>query len=133
LKKGDLAELIRENKNTKTKFTDEKILSWMIEIIYGIHYLHNLKHDCTHDYKCVHRDIKPGNIFISNSGKIKLGDFSHSRLKDMYDSSTGKFKTNVGTNKYQSPEILNDKSYTFKTDCWYDLTIFKNFDFSSLI
>ena len=51
----------------------------------------------------------------------------------MYDSSSGKFTTNVGTNKYQSPEILNDKSYTFKTDCWYDNTIFKNFNFYNLI
>ncbi len=107
-----MAKLIRENKET----SDEQVLRWITEIIYAIEHLHN-----GDEYKCAHRDIKPGNIYVSNEFIIKLGDFSHSRLKDKYDSSTGKFSTNVGTNKYQSPQIMNFEYYTYKTDCWYEI------------
>lgn len=58
-----------------------------------------------HDRGVVHRDIKPGNLMISNRGAVKIADFgialsSQDISKKL--TSTGEF---VGTPGYLSPEI----------------------------
>ena len=53
-------------------------------------------------HKIIHRDIKPGNIFISPRGSFKLGDFGIAR------DVAGKTEvTGTGTPPYMSPEIYN--------------------------
>jgi NIMA (never in mitosis gene a)-related kinase len=65
--------------------------------------------------KIIHRDIKPGNIFLDNSTRVKLGDFGLSRIlgKDSVYAYT-----HVGTPYYMSPEQLTDGKYTEKSDVW---------------
>ena len=47
-----------------------------------------------HEQKAIHRDIKAGNLLISSSGVVKIGDFGIStRLTD----SITKRKTVIGT------------------------------------
>ena len=59
-----------------------------------------LKH--VHDRKGIHKDIKPGNIFLTKGGMIKLGDFGVSGLvSDFKDEDEGI----LGTRPYMSPEI----------------------------
>lgn len=58
-----------------------------------------------HDRGVVHRDIKPGNLMISNRGMVKIADFgialsSQDISKKL--TSTGEF---VGTPGYLSPEV----------------------------
>lgn len=47
----------------------------------------------------MHRDLNPNNIFISNDGNIKIGDFGCS-TRSGNDSCR-----DVGTSHYRAPEI----------------------------
>ena len=67
----------------------------------------------------MHRDIKPGNILISNNGIIKLSDFGVSA--DLIESGilNKTRNTMVGTLDYMSDQIINPlKKYTKKADIY---------------
>ena len=51
--------------------------------------------------KILHRDLKPGNVFLDANNNVKLGDFGLSRI--MNDESIFA-TTHVGTPYYMSPE-----------------------------
>ncbi len=63
-----------------------------------------------HNNNTLHRDIKPGNLFLNKWNDIKLGDFG---LSTVIDSHHGKKNMAVGTLGYAAPEILNHKPYVF--------------------
>ena len=54
----------------------------------------------------IHRDIKPGNIYISDTGEYKLGDFGISRIQT---SLKKQCYTCIGTRGYMAPEM--DQGY----------------------
>jgi tRNA A-37 threonylcarbamoyl transferase component Bud32 len=60
-----------------------------------------------HEAGIVHRDIKPGNILISDSGSVKITDFGISRaIDDVTVTSTGEM---LGTPAYISPEVAQGR------------------------
>src|SRR5262249_54768292 len=54
-----------------------------------------------HERKIVHRDIKPGNMFVLADGSIKVVDFGIARLEKSDLTETGAI---LGTPAYMSPE-----------------------------
>lgn len=55
--------------------------------------------------KVLHRDLKPGNVFLDSAFNVKLGDFGLSRV--MGEESVFA-KTKAGTPYYMAPEVIMD-------------------------
>jgi eukaryotic-like serine/threonine-protein kinase len=56
-----------------------------------------------HGFDLVHRDVKPGNIFLTakSNGNAKLGDFGMVKIPGLEDVAPGRW---VGTPNYMAPE-----------------------------
>ena len=68
-----------------------------------------------HRNQIVHRDIKSSNIFLTSCGSIKIGDFG---IAKVLNKTLQTRNTLVGTPNYLSPEVVDNKPYTYKTDIW---------------
>lgn len=61
----------------------------------------------------IHRDIKPQNIFVSEHGDYKLGDFG---IAKTVEKTTG--GTKIGTYGYMAPEVYNNQPYGAAADIY---------------
>lgn len=67
----------------------------MYQIVLALQYLHS--------QRVIHRDLKVGNLFLSDRLEIKLGDFG---LAAIIVREGERRKTVCGTPNYIAPEIL---------------------------
>ncbi len=102
---GDLTKVINERNNKN--FSENQILDWFTQLCLSI------KH--CHDRKIIHRDLKCQNIFLTKNNTIKLGDFG---IAKVLSHTREKLQTIVGTPYYLSPEIIENRPYSFKSDIW---------------
>jgi serine/threonine-protein kinase OSR1/STK39 len=71
-----------------------------------------------HSQNKIHRDIKGGNILISNDGHVKLTDFGVSATL-LHDGGVDKMRyTFTGTPCWMAPEIFEQNGYDSKVDIW---------------
>ena len=123
---GDLLHYM----NKKDILTEDEARFYIAEIILAVESLHK--------NRCIHRDIKPDNIFIDKDGHLKIGDFGLSKLSgDISYPYTYKMKiknnennideenfkkligySNVGSLLYVAPEVIEKKGYGKEIDWW---------------
>jgi len=91
--------------------TEQQIASICLHALKGLHYMHS--------HKILHRDIKAGNILLSNSGAAKLADFG---VSTKLLNTIQKHKTVVGSPYWMSPEVIvapnGASGYDHKADIW---------------
>ncbi|KAI8617844.1 kinase-like domain-containing protein [Chytriomyces sp. MP71] len=100
----------------KKPFNEDQIGSIIYESIVGLEYLHT-------QAALIHRDIKAGNLLLTEAGELKLADFGVSaKLK----SSSGTARTFIGTPYWMAPEVIacdpeSASSHTAAYDCKADI------------
>ncbi len=62
----------------------------------------------------IHRDVKPGNIFVDSEGVFKLGDFGVARVADKTSGGYSK----QGTENYMAPEVYLARPYNANVDIY---------------
>jgi eukaryotic-like serine/threonine-protein kinase len=67
-----------------------------------------------HGLKVVHRDIKPGNLFVCESGLVKVTDFGIAKALTV--SNAARPGTVIGTPAYMAPEQWLGRPATFAID-----------------
>ena len=128
--------------------TDDEKWRLISQILEGIEYIHSNKY--------IHRDLKPGNIFLDKDNNVKIGDFGLAKNDDnknmdsnntlnffwnnindfqLMDSGGEIMTVGIGTQYYCSPEQKQSNKYDFKTDIYsLGIIIFEMFyKFNSLM
>jgi polo-like kinase 1 len=99
-----LNELLKRRK----KLTELEVQCYAVQIIKALRYLHT--------HRVIHRDLKLGNLFISEKMEIKVGDFG---LATKLEFDGERRRTVCGTPNYIAPEILEGKTgHSYEVDVW---------------
>ena len=101
---GSLLDIMRI---TNQFFNEEEIASIIKMVLKGLQFLHAQRK--------LHRDIKAGNILLTDEGIAKLGDFG---VSAQLTNSISKKISKIGTPYWMSPEVISQKSYDGKCDIW---------------
>jgi serine/threonine-protein kinase len=101
-----LREYLKEGK----KLAEEQALEVIAGVLEALEY--------SHENGIVHRDIKPGNIMITDKGEVKVMDFGIARVTDDPSATmTGTWNV-VGTAQYLSPEQATGEVADARSDIY---------------
>ncbi len=101
---------LREELQNPTGLTVERSL----EIIEGV--LEALSY--SHENGIIHRDIKPGNIMLTDAGDVKVMDFGIARAMDDIGATMTSTWNVVGTAQYLSPEQATGEAADLRSDIY---------------
>jgi serine/threonine-protein kinase len=97
------------NKMASGALNVEHCLNWMKQLASGLNFAHK--------NGVIHQDIKADNIFITNEGDLKIGDFGLARLlvgRVQYNSAA----RGMGTPAYMSPELCRGEIQDHRSDIY---------------
>lgn len=100
---GSASDIIEVHKSA---LREEEIAAICDGVLNGLSYLHNLGR--------IHRDVKAGNILLTENGTVKLADFGSASIKCPANSF-------VGTPYWMAPEVIlamDEGQYDGKVDVW---------------
>jgi len=103
-KNQTMSELVRRRK----RLAEVEVQCYALQVVAALQYLHS--------NKVIHRDIKLGNLFLSERMMVKLGDFG---LSAKVEFEGERKKTICGTPNYIAPEVLEGKQgHSYEADIW---------------
>ncbi|MBA3789884.1 MAG: protein kinase [Actinomycetota bacterium] len=102
----DLGELLARSGKLNEMFTQRVAAQLLQALSYA------------HHRGVIHRDIKPSNILITRDGAVKVGDFGIARLIEDDEAETGEPGEVIGSARYMSPEQLQGKEATSRSDIY---------------
>ncbi|MDQ3236409.1 MAG: protein kinase, partial [Actinomycetota bacterium] len=102
----DLGELLARSGKLNEMFTQRVAAQLLQALSYA------------HHRGVIHRDIKPSNILITRDGAVKVGDFGIARLIEDDEAETGEQGEVIGSARYMSPEQLQGKEATSRSDIY---------------
>ena len=85
-----LNELLKRRK----RLTEIEVQCYIVQLIKALKYLHS--------HRVIHRDLKLGNLFLTEKMELKVGDFG---LATKLDFEGERKRTVCGTPNYIAPEI----------------------------
>ncbi|XP_023017761.1 serine/threonine-protein kinase Tao isoform X1 [Leptinotarsa decemlineata] len=100
---GSASDIIEVHKRP---LKEEEIAAICDGVVHGLSYLHELGR--------IHRDVKAGNILLTENGTVKLADFGSASIKCPANSF-------VGTPYWMAPEVIlamDEGQYDGKVDVW---------------
>jgi serine/threonine protein kinase len=97
----------------KKKLSLPEKLNIILQICSGLEYAHKMG--------VVHRDVKPANVMVLGTGKIKLMDFGIAHMASSEMTRTGMI---IGTPDYMSPEQVMGKKIDNRSDIFSTGVIF---------
>ncbi|KAM7542727.1 hypothetical protein Aperf_G00000003869 [Anoplocephala perfoliata] len=101
---GSVADIMRlRNK----PLIEDEIGTILKYSLLGLDYLHQMRK--------IHRDIKAGNILLTNSGMAKLADFG---VAGQLVDTLAKRNTVIGTPFWMAPEVIQEVGYNCSADIW---------------
>jgi serine/threonine-protein kinase len=100
----------------REELLDPKVLTVdrSLEIIEGV--LEALSY--SHENGIIHRDIKPGNIMLTDTGDVKVMDFGIARAMDDIGATMTSTWNVVGTAQYLSPEQATGEAADLRSDIY---------------
>ena len=99
-----LNELVRRRK----KLSELEAQCYIQQLIAGLQYLHA--------HRVIHRDLKLGNLFLTDKMELKIGDFG---LATKLEFDGERKRTICGTPNYIAPEILEGRQgHSYEVDIW---------------
>jgi serine/threonine-protein kinase len=72
----------------------------------------------SHRHQIIHRDIKPGNVMMTQTGQIKVMDFGIARALSGGGSTMTQTSAVIGTAQYLSPEQARGESVDARSDVY---------------
>ena len=104
--RGDVASLIEEAPNGRPPLHD--VIRLTRQVCRGL--------DFAHSNGIVHRDVKPGNIWLTKDGTAKIGDFGLAKSRN--SARVTQSGNIVGTVTYMSPEQITGSEVTPRADLY---------------
>lgn len=106
---GDLSVAIarRREGGAMRRYHEREAMAIFAQLSLALRHVHALR--------ILHRDVKSQNVFLTNSGVVKLGDFGVAKVLAASEVCAA---TRIGTPQTVAPELCENHPYDFKVDVW---------------